>query len=117
MLAEAGPLQRGWPDNVWAPSTKPYSPNNAKPKALTIEGIKGIVQAHKEAAIRAVKAGFDVIELTAAHGYILSSFMSPSSNPRTDEYGGSWDNRIRFTLETVDAIRSVIPESMPLFVR
>jgi 2,4-dienoyl-CoA reductase-like NADH-dependent reductase (Old Yellow Enzyme family) len=117
MIANAGPVQRGWPDNVWGVTTEPYSSNHAEPKALTKEGIKYIVEAHKQAAIRAVKAGFDVIEITAAHGYILSSFMSPSNNTRTDGYGGSWDNRIRFTLEVVDAVRSVIPESMPLFVR
>ncbi|XP_006463503.1 hypothetical protein AGABI2DRAFT_194309 [Agaricus bisporus var. bisporus H97] len=117
LAAAAGPVQRGWPDNVWAPTTKPYSPTNCIPKALTIEGIKRIVDAHRDAAIRSVKAGFDVVELTAAHGYILSSFMSPSSNTRTDEYGGSFENRIKFLLETVDAIRSVIPQTMPLFVR
>ena len=66
---------------------------------------------------RAVKAGFDVIEIHNAHGYLLHNFISPVSNKRTDRYGGSFENRIRLTLEVVDAMRAAIPEDMPLFLR
>ncbi|KAG6819981.1 hypothetical protein H0H93_006811 [Arthromyces matolae] len=108
----------GWPDNVWGPSDIPFLdgwyPN---PKALTKQGIERVVDAFVAAAKRALKAGFDVIEIHNAHGYLLHSFLSPISNKRTDEYGGSFENRIRLTLEVVDAIRGVIPENMPLFLR
>ena len=75
------------------------------------------MKAFTDAATRAVEAGYDVIEIHNAHGYLLHEFVSPVSNKRTDEYGGSFDNRIRFTLEVVDAVRAVIPERMPLFLR
>ncbi|KAG5652372.1 hypothetical protein H0H81_005234 [Sphagnurus paluster] len=99
-LAEVG----GWPDNVWAPSRVPWSEAMAQPKELTKEGIRGIVRAFVEAALRSVKAGIDVIEIHNAHGYLLHEFLSPISNKRTDEYGGSFENRIRLTLEIVDAV-------------
>ncbi|KAG6822811.1 hypothetical protein H0H93_004793, partial [Arthromyces matolae] len=76
------------------------------PKELTKERIKEIVQGFADAAIRSVKAGFDVVEIHNAHGYLLHSFVSPFSNKRTDEYGGSFENRIRLTLEIVDAVRA-----------
>ncbi|KIM46736.1 hypothetical protein M413DRAFT_16424 [Hebeloma cylindrosporum] len=107
----------GWPDNVWGPSTVPFNPTYPVPKELTQEGIKTIVNAFAEAAKRSIAAGFDVIEVHSAHGYLLSSFLCPTSNKRTDKYGGSFENRIRFTLEVVDAIRAVIPKETPLFVR
>jgi len=87
------------------------------PKELTTKHIARIVKAFADAAARAVKAGIDVIEIHNAHGYLLQSFLSPISNQRTDEYGGSFENRIRLTLEVVDAVRAVIPEDMPLFLR
>ncbi|KAH9478719.1 NADH:flavin oxidoreductase [Psilocybe cubensis] len=107
----------GWPDDVWAPSAIPYQDNYPHPKALTKEGIKEVVDAFEAAAKRSLKAGFDVIEIHAAHGYLLSEFLSPMSNKRTDEYGGSWENRVRIVLEIVDRVRAMIPESMPLFLR
>lgn len=107
----------GWPDDVWGPSPIPFHESNAKPKELTVERIKQIVKDFASAAERAVKAGFDVIEIHNAHGYLLHSFLSPVSNKRTDDYGGSFENRTRLTLEIVDAVRAVIPESMPLFLR
>ncbi|TEB34070.1 NADPH dehydrogenase [Coprinellus micaceus] len=107
----------GWPDNVWAPSAVSFSEQYPNPKALTREGIQTVVQAFVDGAKRSLKAGFDVIEIHAAHGYLLNSFLSPASNKRTDEYGGNYDNRIRILLEVVDAVRRVIPETMPLFVR
>lgn len=117
MGATAPPETGGWPDNVWAPSAIPHNDAFPKPKALTIDGIKAIVNAFVEAAKRAVRAGVDVIEIHNAHGYLLLEFLSPTSNKRTDEYGGSFENRIRLTLEIVDAVRKVIPETMPLFLR
>lgn len=107
----------GWPNNVWGPSAVPYNEYAAIPKELTKEGIKRVIQAFVDAAKRAVRAGIDVIEIHNAHGYLLHSFMSPVSNKRTDEYGGSFENRTRLTLEVVDAVRAVIPEGMPLFLR
>ncbi|KAG1837225.1 hypothetical protein DFJ58DRAFT_816491 [Suillus subalutaceus] len=107
----------GWPDNVWGPSTVPYKDTFPVPKELSKAQIKAIVVAFVEATKRALKAGIDVVEIHHAHGYLLFSFLSPISNTRTDEYGGSFENRIRLTLEVVDAIRNVIPEDMPLFLR
>ncbi|KAG5222578.1 FMN-linked oxidoreductase [Salix suchowensis] len=107
----------GWPDNVVGPSDIPFSDTFPTPKALTKEGIRNVVIAFAKAAKRAVRAGFDVIEIHNAHGYLLHSFVSPVSNNRTDEYGGSFENRIRLTLEIVDAVRAVIPPTMPLFLR
>ncbi len=88
-----------------------------EPHALTIAEIKELVGAFAAAAVRAVNAGFDVIEIHAAHGYLFHQFFSPLSNQRTDEYGGSFENRIRFLMETIDAVRAVMPDSLPLFVR
>lgn len=109
--------QGGWPEDVWGPSAIPFNDQFPKPKELTKEGIKRVKSAFVAAAKRALKAGFDVIEIHSAHGYLLSSFLSPVSNKRTDEYGGSFENRIRLLVEIADAIRAVIPPSMPLFVR
>ncbi|KAH7909616.1 hypothetical protein BJ138DRAFT_1154871 [Hygrophoropsis aurantiaca] len=107
----------GWPDNVWGPSPIPFDDKFPFPKEITKEGIKAVVVAFVQAAKRALTAGIDVIEIHNAHGYLLSSFLSPNTNKRTDEYGGSFENRIRLTLEVVDAIRGVIPDDMPLFLR
>ncbi len=107
----------GWPDDVWAPSAIQFGVGYPNPKELTKEGIQEFKDAFVAATHRALKAGFDVIEIHGAHGYLLNSFMSPYSNKRTDEYGGSFENRIRLSLEIVDAVRAVIPESMPLFFR
>lgn len=87
------------------------------PRELTVAEISGLVQSFADAAARAVKAGFDLLEIHAAHGYLLHQFYSPLMNHRTDEYGGSFENRIRFLLEVIRAVRPVIPEGMPLFVR
>ena len=107
----------GWPDNVWAPSALAFNSTYPQPRELTLEGIQQIVAAFVDGAKRAVAAGFDVIEIHNAHGFLLYSFLSPVSNKRTDQYGGSFENRIRLTLEVVDAVRAVIPEDMPLFLR
>lgn len=115
--ATAGEDQDGWPNNVVAPSAITHSEGFPSPKELTKEGIQRIKQTFVDAAKRAVKAGIDVIEIHAAHGYLLHEFASPVSNHRTDEYGGSFENRTRLHLEIVEAVRAAIPEDMPLFVR
>jgi 2,4-dienoyl-CoA reductase-like NADH-dependent reductase (Old Yellow Enzyme family) len=89
----------------------------AEPRALTIAEIHQLTQDFVAAAVRAVKIGFDVIELHAAHGYLFHQFYSPLANKRTDEYGGEFANRTRFLLETVEAVREAIPTGTPLFVR
>lgn len=108
------PQEGGWIPE--APSAEAYE-GLVKPTEVSLERIQEIVTAFGESTKRAVRAGFDAIEIHAAHGYLLHEFLSPLSNYRTDEYGGSFDNRIRIVLEVVDQVRSVMPESMPLFVR
>lgn len=107
----------GWPDNVKGPSTVPYNDEHALPKAMTLEEITELKRAWLQSVKRALKAGFDVIEIHNAHGYLLHNFLSPVSNKRTDQYGGSFENRIRLTLEIVDLVRENIPDTMPLFLR
>ena len=87
------------------------------PRELTTDEIKALTKDFADAAARAVKVGFDVIEIHAAHGYLMHQFYSPLMNHRTDEYGGSFENRIRFLLETTEAVRNAIPQSTPLLVR
>ncbi len=100
-----------------APSAIPFAPHYAVPQPLDQSGIDAIVRAFAAAAERAVTAGFDFIEIHAAHGYLLHEFLSPLSNQRTDAYGGSFENRIRLLLEVVDAARTAWPAHLPLFVR
>ncbi|OGM47439.1 NADH oxidase [Aspergillus bombycis] len=108
----------GWPDEIVAPSAIPQEEGvNTVPKALTKADIEVLKKDFAEAARRAVDANFDAIEIHAAHGYLLHQFLSPVSNRRTDEYGGSFENRVRVVLEIVDEIRAVIPATMPLLVR
>jgi 2,4-dienoyl-CoA reductase-like NADH-dependent reductase (Old Yellow Enzyme family) len=107
-------------DGGWvpiAPSAIPVSESYPHPRAMTAADIAGVIAAFKDAAQRARHAGFDVVELHAAHGYLLHEFLSPLSNHRDDEYGGSFDNRIRMVLDVVTAVRQVWPEQAPLFVR
>ncbi|KAF3768977.1 FMN-linked oxidoreductase [Cryphonectria parasitica EP155] len=113
----AGEDVGGWPDNVWGPSAIPFSHTYPQVKEMTVEQIRETVEAFGAAAKRAVEAGFDVIEIHGAHGYLQTAFMSPLSNQRTDEYGGSFENRIRFLIEVIKAVRAAIPDTMPLFVR
>jgi 2,4-dienoyl-CoA reductase-like NADH-dependent reductase (Old Yellow Enzyme family) len=88
-----------------------------EPRALTIEEIHRLTLDFVAAAKRAIAVGFDVIEIHAAHGYLFHQFYSPLANTRSDEYGGSFENRIRFLLETAEAVRAAIPRETPLFVR
>ncbi|EPE26299.1 FMN-linked oxidoreductase [Glarea lozoyensis ATCC 20868] len=107
----------GWPGNVWGASPIKWGENWAEPKEMTIADIKEVVNGFRDSAIRSVKAGVDVIEIHGAHGYLVSSFLSPISNRRTDKYGGSFENRIRILVEIIEAVRAVIPSGMPLLVR
>lgn len=108
------PEEGGWA--TVAPSAVPFG-DMATPEALDAEGIGGVVAAFADAARRADEAGFDVVEIHAAHGYLLHEFLSPLSNERADAYGGSRENRARLLLEVCDAVRGVWPEGKPLFVR
>ena len=105
----------GWA--VVGPSAIPFADSYQIPEALTEDGIRLITERFRQAAVRALKAGFRLIEVHSAHGYLLHSFLSPLSNQRTDRYGGSLENRMRLLLEVVDGVRAEIPTSMPLFVR
>ncbi|MSP83710.1 MAG: NADH:flavin oxidoreductase/NADH oxidase [Alphaproteobacteria bacterium] len=103
------------------PSAIPFDPPGGQvthtPTAMTADDIATVCRAFRDATVRADEAGFDMVELHNAHGYLLHSFLSPHSNRRTDAYGGSFDNRVRFTLETVRAMREVWPERKPLWLR
>ena len=107
-------------DHAWpvdAPSAIPFENNEPDPVALPKTEIDAVTNAFQQAALRAVKAGYQIIEIHAAHGYLIHQFLSPLSNQRTDEYGGSFENRIRLALEVVDAVGQVIPKSVNLWVR
>jgi 2,4-dienoyl-CoA reductase-like NADH-dependent reductase (Old Yellow Enzyme family) len=107
-------------DGGWvpvAPSAVAYSESYPMPRALSKEEIRGVVDAFVQGARRALEAGFRVLEIHAAHGYLIHEFFSPLSNKRTDEYGGSFENRTRLAREVVTAIRKVMPEELPLFIR
>lgn len=104
----------GW--GTVAPSSIAFGSAQA-PKELTVAEIQQVVQDFAQAARRAAAAGFQALELHGAHGYLISSFLSPHSNHRTDEYGGSFENRIRFALEVTDAVRAAWPAELPLFFR
>jgi len=99
------------------PTREPFASNYPLPCPLRTSEIAAIVSAFRAAARRALGAGFDVVEIHAAHGYLIHEFLSPLINTRTDEYGGSFDNRARLCLEIVDAVRAVWPERLPVFVR
>ncbi|MCD0487202.1 NADPH dehydrogenase NamA [Pedobacter sp. MC2016-14] len=111
LLAEDG----GW--ETIAPSAVPFHEKDLPPTAVTKERIQELIADFKAATQRALTAGYEVIELHAAHGYLFHQFLSPLSNLRTDEYGGSFENRIRFLLESLEAVQQVWPAQNPLFVR
>lgn len=107
--------QGGW--QTVAPSPIPFYETDPLPRELTLEEIGGIKQAFIDAARRSIEAGFDILEIHAAHGYLIHEFLSPLSNQRTDLYGGSFENRTRLLVEIATELRRVMPDSMPLFVR
>lgn len=103
--------------NVVGPDSQPFGPGYQEPEPLSHADIQSIQASFRAGAVRALAAGFRWLEIHAAHGYLIHSFYSPVSNQRTDEYGGSFDNRIRFLIETVRSVRQVWPERLPLTVR
>lgn len=113
--AEVPQSEGGW--QTVAPSAIPFSDTYPKPEALDEAGIDKIVADFTAAAERSFRAGFKVIEIHAAHGYLVHQFLSPLSNQRTDDYGGSFENRIRLLLRIIDGIRTVWPADLPLFTR
>ena len=110
------PAQGGWTP-IFAPSPLAFAEGYQQPHALSVAEIAGIVEAFAAAARRAHAAGAKLVELHAAHGYLLHSFLSPLSNQRTDQYGGSFANRIRMLCEVVTAVRKIWPDHYPLWVR
>ncbi len=110
------PTEGGW-SPIHAPSAIPFSDRSPVPEALDHDGIERVIEAFRDATVRALEAGMQVIELHGAHGYLLHEFLSPISNRRTDDYGGSFENRIRLLVEVTEAVREVWPESLPLLVR
>ncbi|RKH68223.1 NADH:flavin oxidoreductase/NADH oxidase, partial [Corallococcus llansteffanensis] len=113
--ATVTPEHGGW--TPVGPTAEAFDEGYPKPVALDEAGIARVVKSFGDAAARAKAAGFQVIELHAAHGYLLHEFLSPLSNKRTDRYGGSFENRTRFALEATRAVRAKWPESLPLFMR
>ncbi len=105
----------GW-QNV-APSAIPFSEGTVAPHALTIEEINQLIEDFKLAAKRAIEVGYDVVEIHAAHGYLIHEFLSPLSNQRNDTYGGAFENRIRLLVQIIESVKQVWPENKPLFVR
>lgn len=116
-LTEADLAQGDLPWDVMGPSPIPVAQGWLMPQEMSLEDMAQIRQAWCEAAVRALDAGFDVIEVHAAHGYLLHSFLSPISNQRADSYGGDLAGRSRFPLEVIKAVRAVWPADKPLFVR
>ena len=105
----------GW--QTFAPSAVKFAERYTLPKAMTKDDIRSVVVQFAQAAARSVLAGYRVIELHMAHGYLVHQFLSPFSNKRTDEYGGCFENRTRLALEILDAVRRSVPDSMPVFIR
>jgi 2,4-dienoyl-CoA reductase-like NADH-dependent reductase (Old Yellow Enzyme family) len=117
---EKGGAQISVSEGGWtpvAPSAIAFRETEAAPAELTKSEISAIAAAFAAAAVRALQAGFQVVEIHGAHGYLIHEFLSPLCNQRSDEYGGSFENRIRFALEVTEAIRGVWPASLPLFFR
>ena len=107
-------------DGAWvpvAPSAIRFAEDYPAPRALTLGEIESVVKSFARAAERALAAGFEVVEIHSAHGYLLHEFLSPLSNQRTDEYGGRFENRVRLVVRVAEAIRKVWPERLPLFCR
>ena len=105
----------GW--DIIGPSAQPFAPHSPTPRAMTAADMERVIEQHVAAVRRAERAGFDMVELHAAHGYLLSAFITPVLNKREDEYGGSLDNRLRFPLQVFSAMRAAWPEDKPMSVR
>ncbi|MFE6936073.1 NADH:flavin oxidoreductase/NADH oxidase [Streptomyces sp. NPDC057699] len=113
--APVGPEAHGW--QPVAPSAIAFDEHHPVPTELTVDDIQDVVRQFADAARRSLDAGFQIVEIHGAHGYLIGEFLSPHSNRRTDEFGGSYENRTRFALEVVDAVRAVWPDELPLFFR
>jgi len=111
-----GPEKGGW-NNLAAPSSIPFAEGYQTPVELDESGLAAIRTAFHDAAKRSVTAGFGTIEIHGAHGYLLNEFLSPISNQRTDLYGGTFENRVRFVSEVVETVRLAVPDEMPLLLR
>ncbi|CAO3586159.1 unnamed protein product [Absidia cylindrospora] len=107
----------GWSQDVVSPSDIPFDEHHAKPRALTVDDMKQLTQKWVDAAVRAEKSGVEIMMIHCAHGYLLHSFLSGNSNQRTDEYGGFLENRMRYPLEVIKAVRDVWPDEKPFWVR
>jgi 2,4-dienoyl-CoA reductase-like NADH-dependent reductase (Old Yellow Enzyme family) len=112
---EVRPELGGW--QVYGPSAVPFADNYPMPKEMDISDIKKVINDFSAAAKRSIDAGFRLIELHMAHGYLVHEFLSPVSNKRSDTYGGRFENRVRLAFEIVESVRKVIPEDFPLFAR
>jgi 2,4-dienoyl-CoA reductase-like NADH-dependent reductase (Old Yellow Enzyme family) len=111
------PVSEGGWRPVYSSTSKGFTPESIQPEALTAEGIARVVQAFAAGARRGLEAGFQLIEIHGAHGYLVHQFLSPLVNTRTDQYGGSFDNRTRLLREIITAVRQVWPERLPLWLR
>ncbi len=111
------PVSEGGWRPTYSSTNKPFTPESIQPEALTTEGIVRITQAFSDAAVRSLQAGFELIEIHGAHGYLVHEFLSPLVNTRTDQYGGSFENRTRIAREIIAAVRKVWPERLPLWLR
>ncbi len=110
------PADGGW-ETVWSSSALPFSEGYATPRELDAAGIQRVIEAFADGARRSLQAGFKVAEIHGAHGYLIHQFLSPLSNQRTDGYGGSLENRMRFALEIAQNVRAIWPENLPVFMR
>ncbi|KAK2054340.1 NADH:flavin oxidoreductase/NADH oxidase [Colletotrichum caudatum] len=115
--AVAGKTGRGWPGEVYGPSAVAYSEDTYVPREMTLEDIETLKAKWVDAVKRAVKVGYDTIEIHAAHGYLINNFLSPTSNRRTDRYGGSLENRSRLLVELAELTRANVPGDYPVLVR
>ncbi|MGA3088454.1 MAG: NADH:flavin oxidoreductase/NADH oxidase [Terriglobales bacterium] len=106
----------GWRP-IYSSTARGFTPESIQPEALTAEGIARIAHAFSEAARRSLQAGFELVEIHGAHGYLIHQFLSPLVNTRTDQYGGTFENRTRILREIIEAVRSVWPERLPLWLR
>jgi len=106
----------GWRP-IYSSTSKGFTPESIQPEALTVGAIARLARAYTEAARRSLEAGFELVEIHAAHGYLVHQFLSPLVNTRTDQYGGSFEGRTRILREIVEAVRKAWPERLPLWVR
>jgi 2,4-dienoyl-CoA reductase-like NADH-dependent reductase (Old Yellow Enzyme family) len=111
------PVSEGGWRPTYSSTTKGFTPESIQPEALTAEGISRVTQAFTEGARRSLEAGFELVEIHGAHGYLIHQFLSPLVNTRTDQYGGGFENRTRIVRETIEAVRKVWPERLPLWLR